>query len=137
VADVFRARAQAIVFESKMSDVPCWIAMPPDQLRRIIEALLENAFQFTPPGKKVLFTTSGSGFTVRDEGPGIPQDLQPKIFDRFFTTVNPATGRRGTGLGLAIVKSLAARYQARISLDSVAGTGTSVTVHFEEIPPIS
>ncbi|MFZ4780491.1 MAG: sensor histidine kinase, partial [Terrimicrobiaceae bacterium] len=137
VADVFRARAQAIAFESQISDSPCWIAMPPDQLRRIIEALLENAFQFTPAGKKVFLTTFGASFTVRDEGPGIPDELQSKIFDRFFTTVNPSTGRRGTGLGLAIVKSLAARYHARISLESIAGTGTSVTVYFEEIPPIS
>ncbi len=137
VADVFRARAQAIAFESKISDAPCWIAMPSDQLRRILEALLENAFQFTPAGKKVTFTTFGAGFTVRDEGPGISEDLQSKIFDRFFTTVNPATGRRGTGLGLAIVKSLAARYHARISLESVPGAGTTITVHFEEIPSIS
>lgn len=135
VADTFRARAQTIVFETHLSDAPCWIGIPPDQLRRLMEALLENAFQFTPPGRKVVFTTTGTGLTVRDEGPGIPRELQAKIFDRFFTTANPLTGRRGTGLGLAIVKSIALRHQAQISLESAPGTGTSVSARFTEVPP--
>jgi two-component system sensor histidine kinase CreC len=135
VAATFRARAQAILFETKISGEPCWIGIPPDQLRRLMEALLENAFQFTPPGRKVVFETSGAKVTVRDEGPGIPPELEGKVFDRFFTTVNPLTGRRGTGLGLAIVKSIAARYHARISLENAQGSGTCVTVHFTEIPP--
>lgn len=130
VAAVFRPRAQMIVFEANISDIPCWIGMPPDQLRRLMEALLENAFQFTPPGRKVVFETSGAHLTVRDEGTGIPPELEGKVFDRFFTTVNPLTGRRGTGLGLAIVKSLAARYHARIALDCAGGT--SVTVDFSD-----
>ncbi len=133
VADTFRARARNIVFETAISEEPCWIVMPPDQLRRLMGALLENAFQFTPPGRKVFFSTSGASLTVRDEGPGIPDELKAKIFDRFFTTVNPFTGRRGTGLGLSIVKSLASRYHARISLDNTTGGGTSVTVRFETI----
>lgn len=131
VASTFRARARNIVFETVISEVQCWIAMPPDQLRRLMEALLENAFQFTPSGRKVFFSTSGASLTVRDEGPGIPDELKEKVFDRFFTTVNPHTGRRGTGLGLSIVKSLAARYHARITLE--CASGTTLTVDFSAI----
>lgn len=133
VAATFRTRARDILFETDLSVDPCWIAMPPDPLRRLMEALLENAFQFTPPGKKVVFATSGACLTVRDEGCGIPPELQSKIFNRFFTTINPLTGRRGTGLGLAIVKSLAVRYQAQISLESAPDRGTCVTVKFTKI----
>ena len=97
-----------------------------------MEALLENAFQFTPRGRQVLFETGPSLLRVRDEGPGIPPELREKVFERFFTTVNPLTGRRGTGLGLSIVKSIAARYRARIELDDVPNGGTSVTVQFTE-----
>jgi signal transduction histidine kinase len=100
-----------------------------------MEALLENAFQFTPRGSLVTFETEPHLLRVRDEGPGIPEDIRGKIFDRFFTTVNPLTGRRGTGLGLAIVKSIAARHHARISLESTPGAGTTVSVHFAEITP--
>lgn len=133
VAEVFRTRNRTIVFETRVSDGPGWIGMPPEQLRRMMEALLENAFQFTPPGKKVTLTTSENTLSIRDEGPGVPAELQSKIFDRFFTTVNPLTGRRGTGLGLSIVKSIAIRHHARIELESAPGAGTTVTVHFTEI----
>jgi signal transduction histidine kinase len=98
-----------------------------------MEALLENAFQFTPRGGRVLFETDPPLLHVSDEGPGIPEELRGKVFDRFFTTVNPLTGRCGTGLGLAFVKSIAARYNARISLESSPGSGTTVSVRFAEI----
>ena len=135
VASIFRSRAASLglVFETNISARPCWIGIPPDQLRRLMEALLENAFQFTPRGGRVIFETEPSLLRVCDEGPGIPEELREKVFDRFFTTVNPLTGRRGTGLGLAIVKSIAVRYHARISLESSPGSGTTVTLQFTEI----
>lgn len=133
VAAIFRARATplGLVFETRISEQPCWVGIPADQLRRLMEALLENAFQFTPRGRRVVFETEPSLLRVCDEGPGIPPDLREKVFGRFFTTVNPLTGRRGTGLGLSIVKSIAARYRARIELDDSPGGGTSVAVHFK------
>ena len=135
VASIFRSRATSLglVFETRISERPCWVAIPADQLRRLMEALLENAFQFTPRGRQVLFETGPSLLRVRDEGPGIPPELREKVFERFFTTVNPLTGRRGTGLGLAIVRSITARYRARIELEDMPGGGTSVTVQFETI----
>jgi two-component system, OmpR family, sensor histidine kinase CreC len=135
VAAIFRSRATSLGldFETRISDRPCWVGIPADQLRRLMEALLENAFQFTPRGRKVSLETEPDLLRVRDEGPGIPEELREKIFDRFFTTVNPLTGRRGTGLGLAIVKSIAARHQAQISLESTPGSGTSVTAQFTHI----
>ena len=137
VASIFRSRSASLglVFETRISGRPCWIGIPADQLRRVMEALLENAFQFTPRGGEVILETETSLLRVSDAGPGIPDDLREKVFDRFFTTVNPLTGRRSTGLGLAIVKSIAARYHARISLDSAPGTGTTVSVQFAEITP--
>ncbi len=131
VAATFRARAGQVGFVTSISPGPCVIAMPPDQLRRLMEALLENAFQFTPPGGEVSLITDGPRLIVRDNGPGIPPELRPKIFDRFFTTVNPLTGRRGTGLGLAIVRSIADRHGAHITLGE--GPGTSVIVEFTGI----
>ena len=135
VASIFRSRATSLglVFETRISGQPCWIGIPEDQLRRVMEALLENAFQFTPRGGKVILESEPLLLRVRDGGPGIPEELREKVFDRFFTTVNPLTGRRGTGLGLAIVKSIAVRYGTAISLESTPGTGTTVTVQFTKI----
>ncbi len=131
VAAAFAARAGDIRWEASISKLPVTVPMPGDQLQRMMEAILENAFQFTPPGKRVIFTTGPDYFSVQDEGPGIPLELQEKIFDRFFTTVNPLTKRRGTGLGLAIVRSLAERYGAVVEIESDAGT--TVTVKFTNI----
>ncbi len=134
VANAFLSRSGSVTFETNLSKDPSVVGMPADQLQRMMEAILENAFQFTPPGGTVRFSTTPTGFSVSDGGPGIPADLQQKVFDRFFTTVNPLTGRRGTGLGLSIVKSLADRYKARIHLTcDPEGAGTTVTIEFPSI----
>lgn len=130
-AAAFLSRSGEKTFDVQISRDPCMLALPADQLQRMMEAVLENAFQFTPPGGRVVFSTAPDGFSVTDSGPGIPADLRKKVFDRFFTTVNPLTGRRGTGLGLSIVKSLADRYRAKIRLTS--GEGTTVAVDFTPI----
>jgi len=109
---------------------PVPVSVASDALRQMIEPVLENAFQFTPPGGRVTLRVFPVGFEVSDTGPGIPAASREKIFDRFFTTVNPLTGRRGTGLGLAIVKSLADRHGARISIGTEAGA--SIRVDFTE-----
>ncbi len=93
-----RAEAVGILFESHLGEESTRIAVPADQLRRVMEALLDNALQFTPRGKHVRFSIHGSRIEVADEGAGIPAELQPKVFDRFVTTVNPATDGAGPGL---------------------------------------
>ncbi|MGN0653225.1 MAG: sensor histidine kinase, partial [Gemmiger sp.] len=66
-----------------------------------------------------------------DNGIGIPQDAQDRVFERFYRvdkSRSKATG--GTGLGLAIVKHIAVLHGAKIDLKSTVGTGTSVRVTF-------
>ncbi|PTX92869.1 hypothetical protein DB345_14560 [Spartobacteria bacterium LR76] len=128
-----RAETAGIVFESHIGEKATRIAVPADQLRRVMEALLDNALQFTPRGKHVRFSIHGSRIEVADEGAGIPTELQPKVFDRFVTTVNPATGRRGTGLGLAIVKSIVQKHHGAVTFLSEPGKGSLFAVKFPEI----
>jgi two-component system sensor histidine kinase CreC len=130
VAKTFGSRAGGIRFRTEIGQAVGSVPIPADQLRRMMEALLENAFQFTPEGGCVTFVAGSGQFSVEDEGPGIPAEVRSKVFDRFFTTVNPLTGRRGTGLGLAIVKSLADRYGAMIAITCPAGT--QVRVNFTQ-----
>ncbi len=68
---------------------------------------------------------------VKDTGIGIPEENQPRIFERFYRvdkSRSKATG--GTGLGLAIVKHIAEVHHAEISLQSAIGVGTEITVAF-------
>jgi signal transduction histidine kinase len=90
----------------------------PERVRQITRILLDNALTHTPEGTKVTVTANSVNrrveLTVSDEGPGIPQRLQGRIFERFYTA---ETGD-GSGLGLAIARELAQRMRGRISITS-------------------
>jgi len=64
---------------------------------------------------------------VKDNGSGIPKEIQEKIFDPFFTTKGP---EKGTGLGLAIIASILHQHHAGISVESEVGKGTQLKVSF-------
>jgi signal transduction histidine kinase len=90
----------------------------PERVRQITRILLDNALTHTPEGTKVTVTANSVNrrveLTVSDEGPGIPQRVQGRLFERFYTA---ETGG-GSGLGLAIARELAQRMQGRISITS-------------------
>jgi two-component system OmpR family sensor kinase len=90
----------------------------PERVRQITRILLDNALTHTPEGTKVTVTANSVNrrveLTVSDEGPGIPQRVQGRIFERFYTA---ETGG-GSGLGLAIARELAQRMRGRISITS-------------------
>ncbi len=90
----------------------------PDRVRQIIRILLDNALTHTPEGTKVTVTTYSvhhrAELTVSDEGAGIPQRVQSRIFERFYT----ADKAGGSGLGLAIATELAQRMDGRITISS-------------------
>ena len=61
---------------------------------------------------------------VEDNGCGIPADVVPKVFDPFFTTKDPD---KGTGLGLSICKTIVEQFGGSLAIESVRGSGTTVT----------
>jgi two-component system sensor histidine kinase SenX3 len=67
--------------------------------------------------------------SVRDTGPGIPEDEQRNIFDRFYRGVAArAAGVAGTGLGLAISRDIMALHGGRLTVHSILGTGSTFTL---------
>ena len=105
-------------------------------LDELCQNLCDNAIRYNRPGGKVQITTACSRdghctLTVADNGIGIPQDSQTRVFERFYRvdkSRSKATG--GTGLGLAIVKHIARIHNARIKLESQVDVGTTITVTF-------
>ena len=93
-------------------------------LRSVLDNLIENALRYTPEGGVVdVSLTHDAGklvIEVIDTGPGIPQELLDRVFDRFFRV--PGTGARGSGLGLAIARGAAQRCGMNISLRNREGT---------------
>ncbi len=96
----------------------------PDHIRRIVENLIGNAVKFTPAGGKVWVQLdvedSLAIVRVSDTGIGIPPEMVPHVFDRFFQ-VDGSRRRRygGAGLGLALVKELAESYGGLVAADSL------------------
>jgi two-component system sensor histidine kinase CreC len=131
---IFQPRAETLGlhFHTNIAESPEPLPLSADQLRRVLEILLDNAFTFTPAGKNVHLDTTARTATIRDEGPGMAPEVQARVFERFFTTINPLTGRRGTGLGLAIAQSIITRAHGTITLQSTPGEGTEVTIAFPD-----
>lgn len=110
-----------------------------DQLVELATNLCDNAIRYNRPGGHVELRcgigADGCPFLeVEDNGIGIPQESQSRVFERFYRvdkSRSKATG--GTGLGLAIVKHIALLHDARIDLQSQVGTGTTIKVTFPKI----
>lgn len=107
-----------------------------DQLVELTTNLCDNAIRYNRPGGHVELRCGVGAdgcpyLEVEDNGIGIPQDSQSRVFERFYRvdkSRSKATG--GTGLGLAIVKHIALLHDARIDLQSQVGTGTTIKVTF-------
>ena len=105
-------------------------------LDELCQNLCDNAIRYNRPGGHVELRCGVGGdgcpyFEVEDNGIGIPQDSQTRVFERFYRvdkSRSKATG--GTGLGLAIVKHIALLHDAKIDLQSQVGTGTTIRVTF-------
>ncbi len=104
----------------------------PAALRVLLGNLVENSLRYTPPGGRVDLSVGGIEdqpvLEVRDTGPGIPEEDQTRVFDRFYR--GEATHEPGTGLGLAIVKTIADRHGAKLALRNEASGGLRVKVAF-------
>jgi len=101
-------------------------------LQEIIYNLCDNAIKYNVPGGSVTIHVENNRLVVSDTGIGIPTEHKDRIFERFYRvdkSHSKASG--GTGLGLSIVKHAAAYHNAEISLESIPGKGTTITVLFD------
>ncbi len=110
---------------------------------QLITNLVSNAIKYSEPGRDVVVSVGKRVISldgeedpevyikVRDEGCGIPEEDQDKVFERFYRVDKSRTKESGgTGLGLAIAKHAAEFHGATISVDSAPGKGSVFTVHF-------
>jgi signal transduction histidine kinase len=95
------------------------VAAVGDELHRLVLNLLENAVRHTPPGTRILASvTAEDGYArlaVHDDGPGIPEEIERRVFERFVR--GGGDGARGSGLGLAIVRAVAESHGGEVSLE--------------------
>jgi signal transduction histidine kinase len=98
---------------------PAVVLAEPSLLAHALRNVVENAIEFSPEGGTVAVTTE-TGETlgrvvVEDEGPGIPPELQDRVFDRFFRVdASRARATGGSGLGLAITREIVSAHGGRV-----------------------
>ncbi|PLX99850.1 MAG: hybrid sensor histidine kinase/response regulator [Desulfuromonas sp.] len=100
------------------------------RIRFVIQALLDNAIKFTPPGGDVtVFGEYGDNackLGIRDTGPGIEENEQKKVFEKFYQVDPLRTGQiRGFGLGLFYARQFARAHGGNVQLESEPGKGTT------------
>jgi signal transduction histidine kinase len=102
-------------------------------LREVLENLLSNAVKYSPHGKNIFVRLKSSSEAVRveiqDEGPGISDDDQKKLFGKFVRlSAQPTGGEHSTGLGLSIVKKMVEAMNGRVWCESTLGNGATFVV---------
>ena len=122
-----RRRAPAVELVERLE--PAVVRGDPDRLGRAIDNLLDNAAKWNRPGAPVEVGLSGGRLTVRDHGPGIPEEDLPRVFDRFYRA-SDARGLPGSGLGLAIVRQVAEAHGAAVAAANADGGGARLEVAF-------
>ena len=112
-------------------------------LSRVIANLLSNAFKHTPSGGRVVVDAERHGdhitLTISDTGEGIPEDLQPHIFEKFVAG-DPDSNKRllhDSGLGLTFCRLAVDCHGGRIWLKSKPGQGTTVFISLPLTGPVS
>lgn len=131
VADVVAdwARQEDLELEVECPDDIGTISIDERRVRQALFNLLSNAIKFTPAGGRVKLIAEKTGgqlvLTVNDNGIGISQADQSRIFKR-FERANIRTGQAGAGLGLSVVKSIIEMHGGRIEIDSAPNRGSTV-----------
>ncbi|MGA8803503.1 MAG: HAMP domain-containing sensor histidine kinase [Solirubrobacterales bacterium] len=113
----------------------------PDELHRLVGNLLENAVRHTPERTTVELTARPDGdealLEVVDDGPGIPEEMEDQVFDRFVRGDGPAdtAGGGGSGLGLAIVRAVAESHGGSVSAgkSTYGGARFSVRLPLQQV----
>ena len=140
--EIVKATVQSLEPEAESADVSinmtgeqAVITGVPQLLGGIGYKLCDNAIKYNHKGGRVSINLKSSAnevlLTVSDNGIGIPAEDQNRIFERFYR-VDKSHSKEvgGTGLGLSIVKHSAKIHNAKISLESTVGKGTTITVRF-------
>ena len=109
------------------SELPA-VAVDRQRLSHVFANLITNAIKHSPTGGEIVLGAAAANdnwvrFSVTDQGPGIPEEYQARIFDRFFRV--PGQVKTGAGLGLSIAREITVAHGGRIGVQSTPGHGST------------
>ncbi|CAG5008200.1 Adaptive-response sensory-kinase SasA [Dyadobacter sp. CECT 9275] len=134
-----------VTLRVKPDNTKAWVMADQDRIEQVMLNLIENAIKYGNEGGKVIvhFDESKKNIeiSVRDNGPGIPQEHINRIFERFYRVDKSRSKERGgTGLGLAIVKHIINAHDTKIAVMSKPDKGTTFSFKLEKAnidPPVN
>lgn len=134
------AQESDVHLEFTPPETPVWVHADPLRLQQISANLISNAAKFSPRGGTVRVCIRQADqrmarVCIRDDGPGIPADFQPRVFEKFAR--GPAQPNRpiaSTGLGLSIVKVLVEAHGGRAGFESSEGQGSTFYFDLPTVP---
>lgn len=133
VADklAFSAQKRNLRFRTDFPEEVPMVLANADKIEQVLVNIMSNAIKYTHESSDITVSVKTAGEMVRvgirDQGPGIPEEDQPRIFERFYR-VDKARARElgGTGLGLAIAKQIVEAHGGWVGLESATGQGTEI-----------
>jgi signal transduction histidine kinase len=130
------AQGQGVSTRFDVLSPSCMVRADADRLTQVLTNLLSNAIKFSPEGAEVVITVerakSMGRVTVRDHGPGIPEEFKSRIFGKFAQAeTGDARQKSGSGLGLNIVAKIVAQHAGTVGSEDAPDGGT---VFYFEIP---
>ena len=117
---------------------PGYVNGDPSKVRRVLSNVIDNAIKYMDQSGDVVISLNGDVNAARidiiDDGPGIPSEVLPRVFERFFRVDSARTSdrdsaRRSAGLGLSICQSLVRLHGGEISIQNRSGRGLRVTIY--------
>lgn len=124
------AKEKGIDLSLKLDAEEQFFRFDPDRIEQVLTNLIDNAIRHVPDSATVVISgrtdERGLYFEVSDQGPGIPEEDLPFLFERFYKADKSRTrGVSGTGLGLAIAKNIIDAHRGNIAVKSKLGQGTT------------
>ncbi|MFC2171989.1 sensor histidine kinase [Acidobacteriota bacterium] len=124
---------KATTIVTAFSDADFTVEGDRDRLRQAVTNILENAVKYSAEGDTITVegnaTEEAVTISIRDQGPGIKQEDQSRVFDKYFRGKHPKDKiKKGSGLGLAIAKGIVEAHRGKIWLDSEIGNGSTFSL---------
>ncbi len=118
------------VYPSVVGEPDAFAETDPKWLKVVIRQLLVNAIKYGGAGQRVTISVSAEAVSISDEGPGIPPEELPRVFDRFYTGAANRGKAASTGMGLHLAAQVCDRLNHSLTVTSAVGQGTTATVGF-------
>lgn len=143
IRDIINSRKKTFIrnriFPKIEAEQGPWVVLTDEKWNRfVLEQIVQNALKYASQVKRdssfliicLKRSSSGIQLTIQDQGPGIPIEDLPRIFEPFFTGNNGRRFDNATGIGLYLVKQVLDQMEHRIEVHSEIDQGTMVMIHY-------